>query len=116
MYGAAVDNWLAPDEPSDLGDRVIQRRQPIAAEIDDFIPQRFHRRDGATGDVVDIGKIALLFPIAKHGNRLTFGNAANEAKHAHVWSPCRTIYREVANDADIDLVQMVISERHDFGR
>ena len=115
MNRPMLDDGLPSDEPRDLPNHVVERCEPIAAEVDDFITQWFEAGDRATGDVVDVGEIALLLAVAEHDDRLPLGNLSDEAEDTHIRPPGGTVNGEVAQNGDIELMEMMIRERHCFG-
>jgi two-component system CheB/CheR fusion protein len=69
---------------------------------------------GQTGDILDIGEIPGLHPVAEKLDRLAAANPLGKPEGAHIGSAGWTVNGEISQNGDIDAVKMVPGARQGF--
>jgi hypothetical protein len=86
----------------------------MPTEVENFITERFEPKDGAAGDVIDVGEAAGLLAIASDEDLATLGDPLAEAEDGHVGAAGGSVDGEVAEDGDVEVIKVVVGMRHDF--
>ena len=81
----------------------VERRAP-AAKVNDLISQFLYRHDRAAGDVVDIGEIPRLPPVAEQLYRHALVDPLDESEWRHIRPAGWPKHREIAKDTDVEAI------------
>ena len=96
-------------------DDLVDGEDFVAAEVEDFVTEGLEAEDGAAGDIVDVGEAAGLVTIAGDEDLAAFGDPLAEAEDGHIGAAGRAVDGEVAEDGDIEVVEVVVGVGHDLG-
>lgn len=106
--GLAVDHRRPAQMRFKGVNHVIDRNRGVtAAEVDDFVAEGFECRKRAAGDVVNEGEVAGGRSIAEKGEPLSTPDPLGEAERGHVGAARWAIDGEVADDRDVDSVEVM---------
>ena len=108
MAGFGDDLGFLPDERFNEAYRIDKRDRLIGAQIEDFETDGLRTRNRPTSDVVDIGEIACLRPVAEERQRAAFEDPLHEPERTGVRSPGRAVHREVPEDGDVQTVKVMV--------
>lgn len=92
------------------GDRVV-----AASKVDHLEADGFQGRDGAAGDVINVGEVTGLAAVAVERDGSAFVDPANESQGRHVGTSGGTVNGEVADDRGIDAVEVMPRKGHRLG-
>ena len=117
------DNFrLSAEAVFDLADEVEQRDWRFtSAEVDDFVsgddsaPHGPRGEDGTAGDVVDVGEVAGLRSVAEDGDGGPFVDPLDEAEGGHVGASSRAVDGEVAQDGNVEAVEVMVGVGENLG-
>ena len=116
------DLGLFPEAVFDLADEIEEGNRSLAsAEIDDLVSgfaitsHRLSGENGAAGDVIDVGEVARLRAIAEDGDGRAFVDPLDEAEGRHVGSSGGTVDGEIAQDGDVEAVEVMVGVGEHLG-
>src|SRR5574337_217844 len=115
MTSRVYDLCLFPDERLDEPNRIHQHNGGVGAQVNDVVPQRFEAGNRASCDIVHIGEVAGLLPVAIYLYRLSFADPLHESKETHIGPPGGTVDREIPQYRYVDPVQIVIGVAERLG-
>jgi len=115
VEGYAADIGLLVEAFFEHLDDLVDGEDFVAAEVEDFITEGLEAEDGAAGDIVDVGEAAGLAAIACDEDFAAFGDPLAEAEDGHVGAAGGAVDGEVAEDGDVEVVEVMVGVGHDLG-
>ncbi len=103
------------EELLDQFDDLVDAHYFMPTQVEDLVANVFQRQQGASGDIVHIGEPARLLSTAVDLHGFAFRDPLAKTEHRHVGSTSRTVDREIAHDADIDAVEVMVGVSEGLG-
>jgi len=87
----------------------------VSTQVEDFVTDIVQRQQGAGGNIVHIGEPARLLATAIDAHGSALRDPLAKAEHGHIRSTGGTVDGEIAHDAGIDAVEVMIGIGEGFG-